>query len=88
MNFLYFLIGIVVGIGLSTVFFVASLFDKNADSIDNVTSTIRRVTKGLMQEKGAILYPKSDEQDAMEQFFAANDKKGIDTPVGEIEGHE
>lgn len=38
--------------------------------------------------KGHIIYPKSEEQADMEELFERNDRKGEDTPIGEIESDE
>lgn len=88
MNFLYFLFGVVVGMVGSAVFFLGALLDKNSHSVNNVVSILERTARSINQEKGAVLYPKSDEVMDMEAAFAANDKQGIDTPVGEIEGND
>ena len=46
---------------------------------------MQRIAQGISSEKGAILYPKSYEQDAMEEMFERNDKNGEETKIGEIE---
>lgn len=85
MTFLYCLISFVAGIGCASMFFMAALFNGEGRSPESVARTMQRIASGLNHEKGAILYPKSYEQDAMEEMFARNDKNGEDTKIGEIE---
>lgn len=69
----------------SAVFFMAALFNGEGRSPESVAKTMQRVAQGITSEKGAILYPKSYEQESMEEMFARNDRMGEDTKIGEIE---
>lgn len=89
MGFIYFILGILIGMAGATVFFMAALLDKSHNPADNAVATLQRVAIGLASEKGAILYPKTEETIAMEDLFERNDKKGRDTEIGKIlEGND
>lgn len=85
MTFLYCLVSFVAGMIASAVFFMAALFNGEGRSPESMVKTMQRVAQGITSEKGAILYPKSFEQESMEEMFARNDEQGEDTKIGEIE---
>lgn len=86
MGLLYFAFGLFVGFGCSIVFLIASLVDTG--SSQGVMKRIERGARALNQEKGSVIYPKSEETIAMEEMFERNDRKGEDTKIGEIESNE
>ena len=85
MTFLYCLISFVAGMVAMAGFFMAALFNGEGRSPESVVKTMQKISREAINEKGAIMYPKSFEQDAMEEMFERNDKNGEDTKIGEIE---
>ncbi len=85
MIFLYCLMSFTAGMIAMAAFFFAALFNQHNDAVNNVVNSINRAAKSISQEKGAILYPKTDETIAMEEMFERNDKKGEDTEIGKID---
>ncbi len=86
MTFLLCLVSFIGGMIASAVFFMAALLNGEGRSPESVSRTMQRMAHGLVSEKGAILYPKSYEQDAMEELFERNDTNGEDTEIGKMEG--
>lgn len=87
-SLLCFILGTVFGFGTALAFFMGALIDKSSNPVDNLTSRIERVAKGMNSQKGSIIYPKTEDLIAMEETFARNDREGKDTLIGEIEARE
>lgn len=83
MSIFYFIFGVIIGFGLALITFVAASFDNNGEHLVNNLRSI-----ATTNEKGSIIFPKTDEMEAMEQMFELNDKHGLDTNIGEIEINE
>lgn len=81
-----FMIGLIIGFGCSLLFFVVALLDSKQG--EGVVKSLESFSRGIGQEKGHIIYTKTDEMEAMEHTFELNDQQGIDTNIGEIEGNE
>ncbi len=76
----------IIGFGIALIFFIVAAI--NSNSSDGIVKNLNTIARGMSQEKGQIIFPKTEEMDAMEATFEANDKEGVDTPIGEIESDE
>ena len=77
------IIGIIIGLLISLIVFVSEFFlSKKDTSILKNTEKLAQVI--LKKEQGAIIYPKTEADDAMEEVIAKNEARGEDTRLSDL----